>query len=122
MEITQLELLQALKNLQKDPKMDLLDCLDRSFPRSCAVILLQEQGKTVSRWYRDTVKAWPLLKARHEWLFPITDPDVGGDGGATYDHHREHGTMWVGFMGEQQEKLLAHLIQTLENPEDVPTC
>lgn len=115
MEITQAELLQALKSLQKHPKLDLLDCLDRSFPRSCATTLLKETGKTVSRWYRDTVKAWPLRANHDSWLFPITDPDVGGDGGTTYDHHREHGTMWVGFMGEQHEKLLSYLIQTLES-------
>lgn len=115
MNITQAELLQVLKNLKREPHMDVFDCLNRDLPTAPSFALLEEQGKTVSRWYRDTVKAWPLLAKHNNWLFPITDPDVGGDGGTTYDHHREHGTMWVGFMGEQQEKLLAHLIQTLES-------
>ena len=108
MEITQRELLQVLKNLKREPHMDLLDCLDQSFPRSCARTLLKETGKTVSHWYRNTVKAWPLLPAHNNWLFPLKH------GAPSYDHHREHGTMWVGFMGEQHEALLTHLIQTLE--------
>lgn len=115
MEITQRELLEVLKNLKREPHMDLLDCLDQSFPRSCATTLLKETGKTVSNWYRHTVKAWPLLTAPQNWLFPVSDPALGGDNGRSYDHHREHGTMWVGVMGEQHEALLAHLIQTLEN-------
>ena len=109
MEITQRELLEVLKNLKREPHMDVFDCLNRDLPSAPSFVLLKEQRKTVAQWYKQAVEAWPPLPAHNNWLFPVDQ------GAPSYFQHREHGTMWVGVMGEQHEALLAHLIQTLEN-------